>query len=618
MEIELQEIRDFIAAIPPLDRLPENVLNALTQALSIQYVRRGGDVSGEPGSTSMLHILRQGAIAMYSGEDNLIGMLGEGDICTSFCAADVMPDFYVKATEDTLLYSIPCDELSRLVDQDESVLHFIRHSAAQRLKQAVARMQEQSSSNLLHTYAGEICRAPLITADPDYSIRECAMLMSEKGVSSLVILEDHEPAGLITDRDIRKRCVAHALDVDTPVKQIMTRDIISISASDSLFDALLVMTRNQVHHLPVFGDEGDITGVITTTDIMRQEGVSAVHLTSTIRKAESLETLVEASKMLPRIQLQLVNMGADLHHLGYAITAISGAITRRLIEMAEDKLGPPPVPYAWIAAGSQARREQTSHSDQDNGIIISDKMQPGDDAWFESLARFVNDGLNACGFIYCPGDVMASNPKWRQTASAWQAYFDKWIEEPEPMALMLSSIFFDLRVIHGKEKLLRKIRRNILKKTPKNQLFLAHMTRNALTHRPPLGFFRDFVLVHDGQHDDTLDLKHSGLVPIIDMARIYALAEGLKEISTEDRLRAAAGTASLSKGGSANLLDAFEFISNLRLEHQAAQIQAGDDPDNFMSPRQLSKLEREHLKDAFKVVQTMQATLEMRYQTGRI
>ena len=617
MEIELQEIRDFIAALPPFDRLPDDVLNTLTPALSIRYVRRGDDVSGGPDDEPMLHILRQGAVAMYSGEDNLIGMLGEGDICTSFCAAEVMPDFYVRATEDTLLYSIPCDELSRLVSNDDSVLHFIRHSAAQRLKQAVARMQEQSSSNLLHTYAGDICRKPLITAAPDHSIQQCARLMSEKGVSSLIIMENNDPVGLLTDRDIRKRCVARGLSVDTPVHEIMTRKIISLSASDSLFDALMVMTRQQVHHLPVVDDDR-ITGIITTTDIMREEGVSAVHLTSTIRKAESLEQLVEASLMIPRIQLQLVNMGADLHHVGYAITAITGAITRRLIEMAEEKLGPPPVPYAWIAAGSQARREQTSHSDQDNGIIISDKMQPGDEGWFEELAQFVNDGLNDCGFVYCPGEVMASNPKWRQTASVWQGYFDQWIDEPEPMALMLSSIFFDLRVIHGKEKLLNKIRKNILSKTPNNQLFLAHMTRNALSHRPPLGFFRDFVLVHDGQHDDTLDLKHSGLVPIIDMARIYALAEGLKEISTEDRLRAAAGTPSLSEGGAANLLDAFEFISNLRLEHQAAQIEAGNSPDNFMSPKQLSKLEREHLKDAFKVVQTMQATLELRYQTDRI
>ncbi len=617
MEIELQEIRDFIATIPPFDRLPKDVLDILTSALSIQYVRRGGNIPMEKDSAPTLYILRQGAISLYSGKDNLMGMLGEGDVCTSFCAAEVMPDFYVKATEDTLLYSIPCDTLPRLVEDDQSVLHFIRHSAAQRLKEAVSNMQEQSSSNLLHTYAGDICRGELITASPDTSIRDSARLMSEHGVSSLILLDGDEPVGLVTDRDIRKRCVAAGLAISSPISKIMTRKITSLNAGESLFDALLVMTREQVHHLPVFDDRG-LKGIITTTDIMRQEGLSAVHLSSTIRKAPSLEALAEASKMLPRIQLQLTNMGADLRHVGFAVTAVTGAITRRLIALAEADLGPAPVPYAWIAAGSQARREQTSHSDQDNGLIISDKMQPGDDEWFESLARFVNNGLDACGYVYCPGDVMASNPKWRQPVSVWQDYFERWIEQPEPVALMLSSIFFDLRVIHGKEKLLKKIRKHTLRKTPGSQLFLAHMTRNALTHRPPLGFFRDFVLVHDGQHDDTLDLKHSGLVPIIDMARIYALAEGLYEIGTEDRLRAAAGTPSLSKGGSANLLDAFEFISNLRLEHQATQIREGESPDNFMPPKQLSKLEREHLKDAFKVVQTMQATLEMRYHTDRI
>ncbi|RTZ71301.1 MAG: hypothetical protein DSZ00_10925 [Gammaproteobacteria bacterium] len=361
-----------------------------------------------------------------------------------------------------------------------------------------------------------------------------------------------------------------------------------------------------------------LQGILTITDIMRQEGLSTVHLTSTIRKADSVEALAEASRMLPRLQMQLVNMGADLEHVGNAVSAVTDALTVRLIELREAEIGPPPVPYAWICAGSQARREQTSHSDQDNGLIISDEMQPEHADWFEDLARFVNDGLNACGFIYCPGNVMASNPEWRQTESVWQGYFDRWINQPEPKALMLSSIFFDLRVVHGERRLLSNIRGRVLAQTPKNQLFLGHMTRNALSHRPPLGFFRDFVLVHDGKHDDTLDLKHSGLVPIIDMARIYVLAEGLPEIKTMERLQAAAGTPSLSKGGAANLQDAFEFISRLRLEHQAEQIQAGEEPDNYIFPAQLSKLEREHLKDAFKVVQTMQATLEMRYQTDRI
>jgi len=616
MEIELKEIRDFVAAIPPFDRLAPEQLDRLVRNLSIEYVRRGREVPEAPDTPPRLYILRRGAIALYSGRETLMGMLGEGDICTSFCAAQLMPDFSVRATEDTLFYSIPCERLTELVD-DPSVLHFVRHSAAQRLKEAVSRMQEQSQSSLLHAYAGDFCKGPVVTATPDTAIQAAARLMTEKQVSSLVITEGQEPVGILTDRDIRTRCVAPGLPLETPVADIMTRSIISAQASDSLFDALLIMTQKQVHHLPIFDDKG-LRGILTNTDIMRQEGLSTVHLTGTIRKAESVQALAEASRQIPRLQMQLVKMGADLHHVGNAVSAITDALTVRLIELKEAEIGPPPVPYAWICAGSQARREQTSHSDQDNGLIIANEMQPEHEAWFEELARFVNDGLDQCGFVYCPGNVMASNPEWRQTEKVWQGYFDRWINQPEPKALMLSSIFFDLRVVHGDKRLLSNLRGRILELTPKQQLFLGHLARNALSHRPPLGFFRDFVLVHDGQHDDTLDLKHSGLVPIIDMARLYALAEGLPEIRTEERLQAAAGSKSLSRGGAANLLDAFEFISRLRLEHQAAQIQAGDDPDNYLSPAQLSKLEREHLKDAFKVVQTMQATLELRYQTDRI
>ncbi len=617
MEVELKEIRDFVGAIPPFDRLPPERLDQLVKHLSIEYLRRGQPLQPADTEPPRLYVIRRGALALRSGRDTLMGMLGEGDVCTSFCAAELMPAFEVEATEDSLLYSIPCQDLDALAGDDPTILNFIRHSAAQRLGEAVARMQAQSQSSLLHSLVGDHCRSPVVAAPPDLSIRDAARRMTEAKVSSLLIVRDDDPVGILTDRDIRTRCVAAGLDPERPVETIMTRELIRAQASESLFDALLRMTRKGVHHLPVFDDQG-LRGMLAITDIMRQEGLSSVHLTSTIRKADSVEALAEAAAQLPRLQAQLVELGADLYHLGHAVSAVADALAVRLIELYEARHGEAPVPWAWVCAGSQARREQTCHSDQDNALILSDEVHDEQLPWFDGLARFVNDGLDACGFSYCPGEVMASNPKWRQPARVWRSYFEQWITEPEPKALMLSSIFFDLRLVHGEATLLEGLRRRILELTPRNQLFLGHLARNALTHRPPLGFFRDFVLVHDGKHDDTLDLKHSGLVPIVDMARLYALAEGLPAIDTRSRLQAAAGTPSLSRGGAANLLDAFQFIGRLRLEHQTAQIRAGQTPDNYVSPKGLSKLEREHLKDAFKVVQTMQAHLELRYQTGRL
>jgi CBS domain-containing protein len=124
--------------------------------------------------------------------------------------------------------------------------------------------------------------------------------------------------------------------------------------------------------------------------------------------------------------------------------------------------------------------------------------------------------------------------------------------------------------------------------------------------RPPLGFFRDFVLISDGEHKLSLDIKHNGIAPIVDLARIYALAEGIAPVNTIERLQKAAGTPSLSKESAANLIDAYEFLGILRVEHQAHLLQAGKAPNNYLPPQNLSKLEREHLKDAFKVIKALQ------------
>lgn len=240
-------------------------------------------------------------------------------------------------------------------------------------------------------------------------------------------------------------------------------------------------------------------------------------------------------------------------------------------------------------------------------------MQPEHDYWFQDLATFVSDGLAACGFIYCPGDIMATNPKWRQTQKVWNTYFSRWVDTPNPKALLNASVFFDLTTVHGDESLLAEVRANMLEKTQKSSLFIAHLSRNALAFKPPLGFFRDFVLVENGDNEKALNLKHNGIAPIVDLARIYALQEGVSAVNTLERLKAVAGTKSLTKSSARNLIDAFEFLGYLRLSHQARLLQNGKKPDNFLPPKSISRLEREHLKDAFKVIKELQNNRQVSY-----
>ncbi|MFQ3195795.1 MAG: CBS domain-containing protein, partial [Colwellia sp.] len=354
------------------------------------------------------------------------------------------------------------------------------------------------------------------------------------------------------------------------------------------------------------GEYGELVAMVTITDLMNNEGHNAVNITSIIRKAGTINDLIRISKLLPKLQIRMAKLGTSADHVGKSISAITMAFTIRIIEMSEKINGKAPVPYAWLACGSQGRQEQLAHSDQDNALIISDDLRPEHEAWFENLASFVCDGLAACGFVLCPGDIMATNPKWRQPQKKWHKYFEQWVNTPSPQALLNGCVFFDLTTVHGDESLLNDVRVKLLKKTSGNSLFLAHMSRNALMLRPPLGFFRDFVLISDGDHKSSLDIKHNGIAPIVDLARIYALAEGIASVNTIERLQKAAGTPSISRESAANLIDAYEFLGILRLEHQANLLQANKEANNYLSPKKLSKLEREHLKDAFKVIKALQ------------
>jgi CBS domain-containing protein len=620
MDIELVEIRDFLASHPPFDHLPADALDKLPKELSIRYFRRGSEFPPRDTDQAYLYLIRQGAIELRDADGELVSKLGEGDMCTFPCTHDSFePPFNGSTAEDTLVYLLDCQQLQAVKAANDDFREHFDNSVSQRLRKALQHMQHpagQTGSNLMTMDTGELTSNRVVSAPPDASIQEVARIMSDERVSSLLIMENNKLLGMVTLRDLRSRCLAVGLPYDRPVREIMTENLHLIDHNTPAFQGLIAMTRLNVHHLPVVNGE-QVVGVLTTTDLVRHQSANAIYLVGDVYKAKKVETLAQIGQRIPELQVHLVASGATADHVGQAVTAVTSAITRRLLQMAEEQLGAPPVPYAWVACGSQARREQTSHGDQDNALIISNEMEPAHDAYFAAMAKIVCDGLNACGYYYCPGDVMATNPRWRQPLRVWKRYFSNWIDKPEPMALMLSSVFFDMRAIGGDESLMQRLQSLVLEKSRNNKIFLAYMVANALKHRPPLGFFRNFVLISGGDHAKTFDLKHRGIVPITDLARVFSLSEGLDEINTVHRLEEASKTTAISRDGGANLVDAFEFIATLRVQHQVRQIKAGQQPDNYISPSELSPLERGHLKDAFSLIASIQETLGQRYQAGR-
>jgi len=458
-----------------------------------------------------------------------------------------------------------------------------------------------------------LLRHPPITLPPHTSVLVVARTMRERGVSSVMLVEQGRLWGLVTDRDLRNRVVAEGLDLSRPASDVATLNPMTLDQRSPAMEALLLMVRHHIHHVPVM-DGPRIAGMVTASDLTQLQSSSAVCLAGDIHRQNTLDGLVAIGPRVKALQNTLSAAHTSAYNTGHIITAITDALTRRLIHLAEAELGPPPVAWVWVAAGSQGRCEQTAKSDQDNCMLLGDAYNPtlhGD--YFKALARQVCDGLAACGYIHCPGGMMAMTDRWRQPLRTWRQYFQQWIHFPDPKALMLTTVFFDLRAVHGESMLLHTLRQEVLARTPRQSLFLAHVVHNAQLQRPALNLLGQLAQIRSGEHAGTVDLKLQAITPIVDLARIYALAAGLLEVNTTDRIEKAALMGDLPEQSSRDLRDALEFVCSQRIAHQRQRMLHGLAPDNHLHLQELSNFERGHLRDALAIIQSLQDVLVQRY-----
>ena len=599
------EILHVLTHSAPFDMLPEAKRRALAEKATRITPPVGSVLFEEGAPLEGLYLVERGTLNIESSNADLISQRGPGDIMGERgLLRDGRAMLTARVTEDSQLIVIPAKVfLTQLEESDELSAWFGRSAPTDG-----ERDEGPYATGLTALQVSDLMARTPVTCPESNTVTDVAKVMRDKKISSVLVMEDTNLTGIVTVHDMTNKVLAEGLTGDIPVAQVMTPEPMTIAPDALGLDALMMMSDHGINHLPV-KSRGNIVGMIGKTDLFRRQAATASHMIADIVQADDAEAMAQVMHRVPELLSQLVSAGTRPQAVTRRITDITDAITRRLLALGEEKLGPAPVPYLWLACGSQGRREQTGQSDQDNCLILHDDMKPEHDAYFATLAQFVSDGLDTCGFIYCPGDMMATNLRWRQPRRVWQEYFKGWIVQPDSEAQMLASVMFDLRPIAGDESLFEDMQAETLRMARKNSIFVAHMISNSLKHTPPLNLFRGFALIRSGEHKNMVDLKHSGVVPVVDLGRIYALQGGFEAVNTLDRIEEARERGVISKSGAHDLLDAYELIAETRLRHQATQIRNGESPDNFMAPGELSELERNHLRDAFMVIKTMQSAV---------
>ena len=627
---------EFLRAHPPFDRLGAEGLRRIDESLEVAFYPRGAQILRRGGPRSEhLYVVRKGVVQL-ARDGQVLMTLEEGD-CLGFPSllGRASPHADAVAAEETLVYRIPEEVFRRLVEESAGFAELFLLDLAARLRQSAAADLPGGGSDLAVPARQLAVREPLFVA-ASATVGEAARLMRSSGASAVLVAGT--PPGILTDRDLRSRVLAEGRGPETPVEAAMTRPAITLEAGASLFEALLFMLEHGVHHAPL-EHEQRIVGMVTDTDLLRLHLRSPLHLVRELEGLHDTAGLGGYAHELAAMVEALSWRGAEASQIGRIVSRLNDTLVARLLALAEADLGPPPCPYAWMVLGSEGRMEQMLITDQDNALVWSEDS-PAARAYFPRLAERGVAGLLAASFPPCAGGFMAT--RWQGPLAEWERRFARWIVAPEPQALLEASNFFDFRPVHGAlalgaldEALLRAGREGI---------FLAQLAKTALAFRPPLGAFRQLRAEHGG-----INLKAGGILPIVGLARLHALAAGSRARPTLERLEAAAEAGTLSRQGSATLAEAFRFLLRLRLRAQLAAVRAprpeapGAEAPGEIARRdgqggrtepppggdrgarqqdlqveELPPLERRMLKETFLAIRELQEATALRYGIGRL
>jgi len=619
----------FLQNVPPFHFLSHEELLRLTRHVSLEFFPKNTLIlnAGSPTSDS-LYIVYKGAVKLSldsrTGKELILDMRSEGEIfgLLSAVGKDVNR-LDVTALEDTLCYTFPAGEIQRLISAHAEVANYLlRTSVTRYMDRTLAELRTQSTllgeseRQLYSLSSGEVLGAQALLCAEDTTIQQAAKLLAGSRARCVFVTDAGGTAvGIVTDRDFAEKVVATRLPLDHKVSEIMSRPVISVEATERVFHALLAMVSCNIHHVLVV-EEGIPAGVLTAHDLMVLQGKSPLNVARHIESQTNLEGLASAQSRISGLFPLLLREGAKASHVTRVVAELNDRLIAKILEFAHAELGVAPVPYCWVALGSEGRREQTFKTDQDNALIYADDADDAARGYFRRFAAFVHDALEKIGYPSCLGEYVARNPRWCQPLGSWLGYFRTWISEARLHDVQDALILFDMRPVAGDVSLFDALQAGRQECLADAGTFKSVLAYVSVGNKPPLGFFRSFVLESSGEHKDQLDLKLVGTGPIVNAVRLLGLHAGVELTNTLDRLAALRARQDEHEKLCEDLQESFEFMSLLRLECQLQQIRENRPLSNYIAPDALTHLQRSLLKEAFRASARGQSVIEDTFRTA--
>ncbi|WP_137889020.1 DUF294 nucleotidyltransferase-like domain-containing protein [Pseudomonas sp. 2FE] len=622
-------LMEFLQKFPPFNLMEGAHLAYLLEHCQLRFYAAGESIlKPSAGPVEHFYIVKQGRVVGERPHSAKRGSETTFEISTGECfpLAALLGERATRtehlAAEDSFCLLLSKPAFIKLFALSNAFRDFALRGVSSLLDQVNQQVQLRAVETLgaqysLDTRLGELAMRQPVVCVPGTPLCEAVRLMHEQQVGSIVIVDPRRrPLGIFTLRDLRRVVAAGSGDLGQAIERLMTPAPFHLAPEASAFDAAIAMTERHIAHVCLVQD-GQLCGVVSERDLFSLQRVDLVHLARTIRHAGKLDTLMALRSDIRQLVDRMLAHGASSTQITQIITLLNDHCVCRVIELSLEELGDPGVPFTWLCFGSEGRREQTLHTDQDNGILF-DAADAPEAAQIRGrllpLAARINQSLARCGFSLCRGNIMAGNPELCLSRAEWSRRFSGFIREATPENLLSSSIYFDLRAVWGPEDGCEQLRQQLLIDVADNRIFQRLLAANALRQRPPVGRFHDFVVSRKGAEKHTLDLKVQGLSPFVDGARLLALAHGIAAGNTLQRLRELTAQALIDPLDGAAYAEAYHFIQQTRMQQHQHQARQQLPYSNRLDPDSLNHLDRRILRESFRQAQRLQSSLALRYQ----
>lgn len=631
-----ERIYDFLKNFPPFDVLEKEQLFKIASNVKVTYIEKDNFVfKQEENPHEYFYVVKDGAIGLYRDMDNeqiLVDICDEGDIFG--LRPLIQNDIYLmsaKANEESILYAVSVEILKEIIENNDKVKKFLIASFSSNIKTPYAKgtngqlfaniEMHPSNTGFTEIQSAEFSKNPVTTLKTA-TIKEAAQIMSDKRVGSILIVENKNPIGIITDKDLRSKIATGLVSIDESVTAIMSSPVKTFKQKITVAEAQIAMIKNKITHLCITKDgtpNTELIGVLSEHDIVVLHGNNPSLLIKKVYRAKDVNTLKYVREKTSNLLLGYIEQNIPITFISQIISEINEAITIKAIELSIEEMDKePPVKFGWLALGSQGRKEQLLMTDQDNALVFEDvspdKYMPTKQ-YFLQLAKKVTEKLNVIGFEYCPADMMASNPNWCLSLSEWKNQFDTWIKTPTEDAIMMCTIFFDYDLVFGDKKLVNAMSDSIYESINSFEIFLNFLGKNALRNPPPIGFFRQFLVENDGAHKDQFDIKSRAIMPLVDAARLLILSHNVKDKNnTISRFKKLIKAEPKNEDLYLSCIDAFKIL----LQFRTNQGLKNKDSGRYVDLNNLSKFEKLKLKGCFKPIKDVQELLNIRYNLAQM